>query len=105
MQQLVTATSFMVLTNVNKFVVIIFGVVVLHDEITLLGGLGVLLAMGGGLWYGKARARMQEFTPVTVASSSQHKGDDDEEEDLLRSEEAVGEERGAHARHGGGGGA
>ena len=37
-QQLVTATTFMVLTNVNKFVVIIFGVVVLGDELTLLSG-------------------------------------------------------------------
>ena len=55
-QQLVTATTFMVLTNVNKFAVILFGVVVLHDDITLLSTAGVLLAIGGGLWYAK-RAR------------------------------------------------
>lgn len=36
-QQLVTATTFMVLTNVNKFAVILFGVVVLHDEYEPLG--------------------------------------------------------------------
>ena len=60
MQQLVTATTFMVLTNVNKFVVILFGVVVLHDRLTAVGGVGMLLAMGGGLWYGQARSRLSE---------------------------------------------
>jgi len=73
-QQLVTATSFMVLTNVNKFVVIIFGVVALHDTVTPLSALGVLMAMGGGVWYGVARARMQEFSPSLPAPDAKGKG-------------------------------
>jgi drug/metabolite transporter (DMT)-like permease len=56
----VTATTFMVLTNVNKFVVILFGVVALHDPLTLRNAFGVLLAMGGGVWYARARARATE---------------------------------------------
>ena len=35
-------------------------------RLSFLSAIGVALAMGGGLWYGKARARMQEF----AASSS-----------------------------------
>jgi len=75
-QQLVTATTFMVLTNVNKFAVILFGVVVLHDQLSLLSAVGVALAMGGGLWYGKARARMQEFaaTPASPGGKESGKG-------------------------------
>ena len=73
----------MVLTNVNKFVVIIFGVFVLHDQLTLISAVGVMLAMGGGLWYGKARSRMQEFTPATVGSTASGQGHGKaEEEDM-----------------------
>jgi len=59
-QQLVTATTFMVLTNINKFVVIIFGVVALHDPLSARSAFGVLLAMGGGVWYAQARAKAPE---------------------------------------------
>lgn len=82
-QQMVTATSFMVLTNVNKFIVIIFGVVVLHDHVTLVSALGVVLAMGGGLWYGKARARMSEFTAATVATAAGQGHDKVEEREMV----------------------
>ena len=95
----------MVLTNVNKFIVIFFGVLVLKDEITAIAGVGVALAMGGGLWYGRARSRMQEFTAAT-ASSATDKGDKEEKEDLLqpstesprRDEEAVRGSSGAARR-------
>ena len=90
-QQLVTATTFMVLTNVNKFAVIVFGVVVLHDALSPLSALGVLMAMGGGFWYANARARMQEFTATaaTAAGSAGDKGkaQDDEESVPLRDAE------------------
>ena len=81
-----TATTFMVLTNVNKFVVIIFGVVVLHDELTWLATIGVALAMGGGLWYGRARSRMQEFTPAVkeTADKATLKEEEKEMVSLLR---------------------
>ena len=46
-QQLVTATTFMVLTNVNKFIVIFFGVVALREPITPTSAMGMLMAIGG----------------------------------------------------------
>ena len=98
-QQLVTATTFMVLTNVNKFAVILFGVVVLHDDITLLSTAGVLLAIGGGLWYAKARARMQEFSAAAMAPAiapDRVKVHADEDED----QGADAEQGGSHMRHG-----
>merc|ERR1719231_65460 len=47
-QQLVTATTFMVLTNVNKVLVVLFGVLALGDPITPLSSLGVAVAIGAG---------------------------------------------------------
>jgi len=44
-QQLVTATTFMVLTNVNKFVVIGFGFVFLGDELSQRAFAGVFIAI------------------------------------------------------------
>ena len=72
---MVTATTFMVLTNVNKFAVIAFGIVALHDDIAFVSGIGVCMAMGGGIWYGRARARMQEFAtpPPTVPKSQEER--------------------------------
>ena len=92
-QQMVTATSFMVLTNVNKFVVILFGVLVLKDELTALSTLGVLLAMGGGLWYGRARSRMQEFSAAPPAAPTDKA--EKEGEPLLRAGEVPGDEEAA----------
>jgi solute carrier family 35 protein len=79
-QQLVTATTFMVLTNLNKFIVIFFGVAVLHDPLTLLSGAGMLVAMGGGLWYGRARSRATEFAPPADAKARKDGGDEEEGE-------------------------
>lgn len=42
---------------------IAFGVIFLGDPCSLLSAAGMAMAMGGGLWYGKARARALEFTP------------------------------------------
>ena len=69
-QQMVTATTFMVLTNVNKFVVIGFGVLFLHEPLTLATAAGVMLATGGGVWYAKARARALEFAPAPSGAES-----------------------------------
>ena len=43
--------------------------VCLH-RLSFLSAIGVAFAMGGGLWYGKARARMQEFaaTPASLGT-------------------------------------
>ena len=60
-------------------VVILFGVVVLKDALTPLSGLGVVLAMGGGLWYGKARARIGEgLTPPPGDKSGKGEAEKDD---------------------------
>ena len=79
-QQMVTATTFMVLTNVNKFVVIFFGVVALGDALSLPSLLGVCLALGGGVWYGRARARVQRREEEAAAKQRER---DEEAQGLL----------------------
>jgi len=66
-QQLVTATTFMVMTNVNKFLVILFGAVFLGDRLTPAAGCGVLLATGGALWYAQVRRWLGESTAAKAA--------------------------------------
>lgn len=73
-QQLVTATTFMVLTNVNKILVIMFGVLVLNDAVTPLAALGVVVAMVGGLWYAQERKRLSEAPRPRPAEVQDEKG-------------------------------
>ena len=54
----------------DDLAVILFGVLALHDDITPLSTIGVLFAIGGGLWYARARARMQEFSAAAMAPSA-----------------------------------
>jgi len=55
-QAYVSATTFMVLANLNKFVVIAFGIVVLREASSWQAILGCVLALSGGILYAKARA-------------------------------------------------
>jgi len=80
-QQLVTATTFMVLTNVNKFVVVGFGLLFLGDTLSVRALFGVALAIGGGVWYGKARVRLEQMQPVMPPPSSAHKRRQEEDEE------------------------
>jgi len=62
-QGYVTATTFMVLTNVNKFVVIGFGMAVLNESKTWQAYLGCLIALSGGLLYARVKS-----SPAPVAA-------------------------------------
>jgi len=64
-QGYVTATTFMVLTNLNKFVVIGFGMAFLNEARTWQAYVGCVIALSGGLWY--ARIRSQPIAPPKVA--------------------------------------
>ena len=55
-QGYVSATTFMVLSNLNKFVVIAFGMIVLREASSWQAIVGCLMALSGGLWYAKARS-------------------------------------------------
>lgn len=61
-QGYVTATTFMVLTNLNKFVVIGFGIIVLHEAKSWQAVAGCLVALSGGLLY----ARIKSAPPPPV---------------------------------------
>mmetsp|Transcript_24564 Transcript_24564/g.55917 ORF Transcript_24564/g.55917 Transcript_24564/m.55917 type:complete len:169 (-) Transcript_24564:202-708(-) len=61
-QGYVTATTFMVLTNVNKFVVIGFGMFVLNEAKTWQAYVGCTIALSGGLLY--ARVRSSQSSPA-----------------------------------------
>merc|ERR1712083_978735 len=54
-QAYVTATTFMLLANINKFVVIAFGIVFLHETKSTQAVVGCCTALGGGLMYTRAR--------------------------------------------------
>lgn len=55
-QGYVSATTFMVLSNLNKFVVVGFGMLVLREASSWQAVTGVTLALLGGVWYARARA-------------------------------------------------
>jgi len=54
-----------VLTNLNKFVVIGFGMAFLNEARTWQAYVGCVIALSGGLWY--ARIRSQPIAPPKVA--------------------------------------
>ena len=82
-QQLVTATTFMVLTNVNKFVVVGFGLLFLGDKLSVRALFGVALAIAGGVWYGKARVRLEQIPSPSSAHKRGQQEDDEEAQPVL----------------------
>ncbi len=82
-QAYVSATTFMVLSNVNKFVVVGFGIVVLHEASSWEAIAGCFVALSGGLWY--AQARSAEATRRAAASAR-----DEAQTELLSKGEAEG---------------
>ena len=59
-QSYLTATSFMVLGNVNKFIVIGVGMFFMHESSTWQAIVGCFIAISGGALYGLARNRLNE---------------------------------------------
>jgi len=55
LQKIVSATTFLVLQNINKVGLIIFGMVLMGDEITGLSLIGCIISLCGALWYGFVR--------------------------------------------------
>jgi len=81
-QAYVTATTFMVLTNVNKFAVVGFGIFVLGEARSWQAISGCLIALGGGLWYARARSQIGETAKqrTAYAAQAQEAADDADEE-------------------------
>jgi len=55
-QGYVSATTFMVLSNLNKFVVIAFGIVALREASSWRAIAGCCMALSGGVFYARARS-------------------------------------------------
>lgn len=59
LQKLVSATTFLVINNVTKFLNIFLGLMFLQDKIVgLLDGSGCVIAILAGFWYSNAQSRM-----------------------------------------------
>ena len=54
-QQYVTATTMLLITNLNKVVVIIYGMIFLNEPDGPFAICGCLVALCGGVWYALAR--------------------------------------------------
>ncbi len=69
-QTYVTATTFGVLGNFNKFIVVGFGIAVFREASSLLSVLGCIAALLGGFAYMRARAMsfQENRTPASVAA-------------------------------------
>merc|ERR1712054_623043 len=57
-QYYLTATSFLVVGNVNKFLVIGFGMMVWHEASSWQAILGCIVAITGGVLYARARSNL-----------------------------------------------
>ena len=66
-QKFVTASTFLVLTNTNKFGVVAFGIFVLGEARAWQAVLGTLIALLGGAWYAKERFDLDQSSKLSVA--------------------------------------
>jgi len=57
-QQYVTATTMLVVTNMNKIVVVIYGMVRLNEPTDAMAIGGVCIALSGGIWYAMVRTKL-----------------------------------------------
>jgi len=71
LQHHVTATTFMVLTNMSKLVVVIFGAAFLGEATSALSMAGVLVSIAGSFYYVEARKRAEK-APRESDSKSAH---------------------------------
>ncbi|CUG87028.1 GDP-mannose transporter, putative [Bodo saltans] len=61
LQKLVSATTFLVVSNITKFLNILLGIVFLQDNISAgKDGLGCLVAILAGVWYSSAQTRIAQ---------------------------------------------
>lgn len=67
-QSLISATSFLVLVNLNKFAIIfIEGVLLQTKELSMMQAVGAILALSAGVFYGKAKdLKQNEVNMQTV---------------------------------------
>jgi drug/metabolite transporter (DMT)-like permease len=69
-QRHISATSFMVLGNVNKVVVWVIGMIFYGDVRTPLAIFGAVIALGGGVYYGWARNSIDDKNRAAKAAAA-----------------------------------
>uniref|UniRef100_A0A7S3BBG1 EamA domain-containing protein n=1 Tax=Haptolina ericina TaxID=156174 RepID=A0A7S3BBG1_9EUKA len=57
-QQYVTATTMMVMGNVNRILIIVGGAILMGESYSWLAIAGIMIAISGSIWYGYTRARV-----------------------------------------------
>jgi len=88
-QAYVTATSFLVLSNVNKFIVIGFGIAMLHESKSPQAILGCCVALGGGVWYGRARSRLASASKEESAAAKPVQQAQNSEDEAVEVDEKI----------------
>ena len=62
------ATTMLVVTNLNKFVVIGFGIAFLGESSSWQAIVGCTAALGGGVWYARARSQLAKAAAAAAAA-------------------------------------
>ena len=70
-QHLVSATTQLVLTNANKVIVVVVGMLFMGDPHGPLAVIGISVAIGGGAWYAHARRQISLAAEVTTEVARQ----------------------------------
>eukprot|EP00469_Lotharella_globosa_P011665 CAMPEP_0167787266 /NCGR_PEP_ID=MMETSP0111_2-20121227/9307_1 /TAXON_ID=91324 /ORGANISM="Lotharella globosa, Strain CCCM811" /LENGTH=391 /DNA_ID=CAMNT_0007678849 /DNA_START=407 /DNA_END=1582 /DNA_ORIENTATION=+ len=82
-QRRISATSFLVVTNLDKIVVVTFGILVLGESYEPLAAAGAAVAVLGGLYFSWARHRL----PSKKDDGEDDDDEEEEQESLLRYKE------------------
>merc|ERR550514_1688694 len=69
-QRRISATSFLVVVNMNKFVVVGYGILVLGEAYKPLAAIGCALALLGGAYYSWDRSELKKRTKAVAASAA-----------------------------------
>merc|ERR1712023_408979 len=85
-QRRISATSFLVVVNMNKFVVVAYGIIALGESYKPLAGVGTALALLGGAYYSWDRSQLKNRAKATAAVEA---GKDEETESLIQKEDAT----------------
>eukprot|EP00954_Amorphochlora_amoebiformis_P011841 925031-Amorphochlora_amoeboformis.AAC.1 len=78
-QRRISATSFLVIVNMNKFVVVAYGIIVLGESYQPLAGVGTALALLGGAYYSWDRSQLKKKKQVTPKTEAQQAAEDETE--------------------------
>jgi solute carrier family 35 protein len=79
----VTATTLLVVNNMNKIVVIAFGILWMHEDNQPRAVLGVVFALGGGMWYAFVQQQLNEKQKALAAAAREEAAKEEAEKKKL----------------------